>query len=153
MSKAVDTNVTARRNAMAVLSRATRQELLDGLSSLGQHAHVEDLKSPECGLMMVRGRIGGDGSAFNVGEATVSRAVVRSASGAIGYGLRLGRDLESARLCAIHDAAWQSPDLRARIETAVLEPVRKRLAQLADKAQREAAATKVNFFTMSREAP
>ena len=63
---------------------------------------------------MVRGRIGGDGAPFNVGEATVTRAAVRLASGEIGFGYVLGRDHEKARLIALCDALLQTDRYRAR---------------------------------------
>ncbi len=62
----------------------------------------------EDGLVMVRGRIGGDGAPFNLGEATVTRAAVRLASGEVGFGYVLGRDREKARLIALCDALLQS---------------------------------------------
>ena len=65
---------------------------------------------------MVRGRIGGDGAPFNLGEATVTRAAVRLASGEVGFGYVLGRDSEKARLIAFADALMQSERYRARIE-------------------------------------
>ena len=43
---------------------------------------------------MLRGRVGGDGAPFNVGEATVTRAVVELPSGERGYAHILGRDAE-----------------------------------------------------------
>ena len=64
--------------------------------------------TPENGLVMVRGRIGGDGGAFNLGEATVSRAAVRLAAGEVGFGYTLGRDRQKARLIALCDALVQS---------------------------------------------
>src|SRR5258708_200279 len=68
----------------------------------------ENLREPENGLVMVRGRIGGDGAPFNLGEATVSRAAVRLASGEVGFGYTLGRDREKARMIALCDALVQS---------------------------------------------
>ena len=59
---------------------------------------------------MLRGRAGGDGAPFNVGEATVTRAIVELPSGERGYGHILGRDAERARLAAILDALWQRAD-------------------------------------------
>ena len=66
---------------------------------------------------MVRGRIGGDGAAFNLGEATVSRAAVRLASGEVGFGYALGRDRDKARLIALCDALAQSEEYSAVLET------------------------------------
>ncbi len=74
----------------------------------------ENLREPENGLVMVRGRIGGDGAPFNLGEATVSRAAVRIASGEVGFGYTLGRDAEKARMIALCDAMVQSTELCRR---------------------------------------
>ena len=70
----------------------------------------ENLREPENGLVMVRGRIGGDGAAFNLGEATVSRAAVRLSTGEVGFGYTLGRDGEKARMIALCDAMVQSDE-------------------------------------------
>ena len=51
-----------------------------------------------------RGRIGGGGAPFNAGAATVSRCVVRLASGEVGFGQVLGRSAEQARQVALLDA-------------------------------------------------
>ncbi len=46
---------------------------------------------------MIRGRIGGDGAQFNLGGSdNVSRAVVRLATGEMGFGYVLGRDRAKA---------------------------------------------------------
>ena len=70
----------------------------------------EDLREAENGLVMVRGRIGGDGAAFNLGETTVTRAAVRLATGEVGFGYTLGRDREKARMIALCDALVQSDE-------------------------------------------
>jgi alpha-D-ribose 1-methylphosphonate 5-triphosphate synthase subunit PhnG len=109
---------------------------------------VQMIRGPETGLIMLRGRTGGGGAPFNLGEATVSRASVRIDSGEIGHGYCLGRDAEKAKLIAILDALFQrEPD---NIEFAILRPLRD-IAYAADKQRREeTAATKVDFFTMVR---
>ena len=99
---------------------------------------------------MVRGRIGGDGAPFNLGEATVTRAAVRLATGHVGHAYLLGRAPERARLAAIFDALWQDVSTRPRVETGLLAPVRARLAAEAARAAAEAAATRVEFFTVTR---
>jgi len=107
------------------------------------------LRAPEIGLVMVRGRIGGDGAPFNLGEATVTRAAVSLATGETGFGHVLGRDRDKARLAALADALWQAPTTREAAE-GVLAPVRARLAAEATLAKTRAAATRVDFFTMVR---
>ena len=101
-----------RKAAMAVLAHSAVSEITGHLDRLALPAH-EVLREPENGLVMVRGRIGGDGAAFNLGEATVSRAAVRLASGEVGFGYALGRDREKARLIALCDALVQSDEFSA----------------------------------------
>ena len=87
-----------------------------GSTAIALPAH-ENLREPENGLVMVRGRIGGDGAPFNLGEATVSRAAVRLATGEIGFGYALGRDRQKARMIALCDALIQTSDHAGTIET------------------------------------
>ena len=66
-----------RKAAMAVLAHSDAgRDIAGRLEAIALPAH-ENLREPENGLVMVRGRIGGDGAPFNLGEATVSRAAVR----------------------------------------------------------------------------
>jgi len=85
------------------------------------------LRGPETGLVTVRGRIGGGGAPFNTGEATVTRATVRLPSGQVGHAYALGRDKEK-----------------------VVAPLRRRQAEVDATQRAEAAATKVDFFTLVR---
>lgn len=136
-----------RRDAMAIIARADAAELEAIVGSLPSEPMM--LRSPEVGLVMVRGRIGGDGRAFNLGEATVTRAAVRFADGPVGYGHVLGRAPDKARLAAIVDALWQTPEYRPRIEAGLAEVARRLAAESATDARRT-AATRVDFFTMVR---
>jgi len=99
---------------------------------------------------MVRGRIGGDGAPFNVGEATVSRAAIRLASGETGIGYVLGRDRAHARLIARVDALVQTAAHADAIEREVLAPIRTRIGAARRADAERVAATKVEFFTLVR---
>jgi alpha-D-ribose 1-methylphosphonate 5-triphosphate synthase subunit PhnG len=99
---------------------------------------------------MVRGRIGGDGAPFNLGEASVSRSAVRLASGEVGFGYVLGRDGEKAKLIALCDALIQTGRFRNDIEKAVIAPLRQELAAARAKQAAETAATRVDFYTLVR---
>ncbi|TPQ46110.1 phosphonate C-P lyase system protein PhnG, partial [Prosthecomicrobium hirschii] len=70
---AIDSETAARRRAMAAFAAATPAELAAAFDA-DTIAGARDLRPAEAGLVMVRGRIGGGGSAFNLGEATVARA-------------------------------------------------------------------------------
>ncbi len=138
-----------RKAAMAVLAHSAAAEIAGLLEAIGLPSY-EELRPPENGLVMVRGRIGGDGAPFNLGEATLSRAAVRLETGEVGFGYVLGRDGEKARLIALCDALLQTRDRAEAVETRVVAPLR--AAMLAERAQRaaQAAATRVDFYTMVR---
>jgi alpha-D-ribose 1-methylphosphonate 5-triphosphate synthase subunit PhnG len=140
----------ARKAAMAALAMAPGDELKKLCKSAGLPDDVQLLRGPETGLVAVRGRIGGGGAPFNFGEATVTRATVRLATGEVGHSCALGRDREKARLSAIADALWQSPTRRAEIEKKIIAPLRNAQADADKKRHAETAATKVDFFTMVR---
>jgi alpha-D-ribose 1-methylphosphonate 5-triphosphate synthase subunit PhnG len=144
-----DRKVAQRKAAMAVLAHATAVEIAAHLDAIELPSH-ELLREAENGLVMVRGRIGGDGAPFNIGEATVSRAAVRLASGEVGFGYTLGRDADKARMIALCDALVQSAELAGSVEASVIAPLR--IAMLARRNRRaaEAAATRVDFYTMVR---
>jgi len=140
----------ARRGAMAVLSQALAEEIEAGLRAVVDPLSYVELRAPETGLVMLRGRIGGDGAAFNLGEATVTRAVVQIASGEVGIAYILGRDQKKARLSAVGDALWQSQRYRDAVERRVLAPIRKRVDAERDRERAQTAATRVDFFTLVR---
>jgi alpha-D-ribose 1-methylphosphonate 5-triphosphate synthase subunit PhnG len=136
-----------RKAAMAAAAQASPDELAPLAAIAGDGVRV--LRAPEIGLVMVRGRIGGDGAPFNLGEATVTRAAVALPSGQVGFGHVLGRDKHRAHLAALADALWQVLETRSAVEQ-VLAPVRARLAASASLGRAQAAATRVDFFTMVR---
>jgi len=135
---------------MAVLARAPAADLKRLWDEAGIAAKAETLRGPETGLVTVRGRIGGGGSPFNVGEATVTRATVRLSSGEVGHAYALGRDREKARLSATIDALWQRTDMRAAVEAAIVAPLAAEIEAADARRKAETAATKVDFFTMVR---
>lgn len=135
---------------MGLLARASREDLASGLAGLPDIPPFDEVRAPEIGLVMLRGRIAATGAPFNLGEATVARASVRLATGEVGFGYCLGRDLPKARLAALADALWADPDRRSDLETQLLRPLRTKLAAQDREAAERTAATRVDFFTMVR---
>src|SRR6202047_4600979 len=121
-----DRKQAQRQAAMAVLAHCDAAQIGRYLDAIGLPP-CEDLREPENGLVMVRGRIGGDGAPFNLGEATVSRAAVRLATGEVGFGYTLGRDQDKARMIALCDALIQTSDHADGVEAQVLAPLRARM--------------------------
>jgi alpha-D-ribose 1-methylphosphonate 5-triphosphate synthase subunit PhnG len=138
-----------RRAAMATLADARTEEIDRLVTALRAPDYVE-LRPVETGLVMLQGRIGGDGAPFNFGEATVTRATVRIASGEVGFAYVLGRDRDKARLAALCDALWQNGATRERVEREVLGPIRQRLDDERVRRREQTAASRVDFFTLVR---
>ena len=141
--------VEARRRWMAVLARASGEEIATHLKAAPALPAWTRLRGPETGLVMVRGRAGGDGAPFNLGEMTVTRCAVRLADGTVGHAYVAGRDARQAELAAALDAALQAPSRRAALIGAVVAPLAAAQAEAASHEARKAAATRVQFFTMA----
>jgi alpha-D-ribose 1-methylphosphonate 5-triphosphate synthase subunit PhnG len=138
-----------RRDWMGVLARAPVAALAEAFGALGPEPASEWLRAPEFGSVMVRGRMGGTGAPFNLGEMTVTRAALRLGDGTVGHAYIAGRDAEKARIAALCDALLQGPaaDL---VRERVLAPMQALLAQGRAERAAKAAATRVEFFTMAR---
>ncbi|MCU0831342.1 MAG: phosphonate C-P lyase system protein PhnG [Rhizobiaceae bacterium] len=139
-----------RAAIIGTLARAETSELREAVHAHWPGLQWREAKPAEAGLVMLRGRTGGDGAAFNLGEATVARAVIDLETGERGHGQCLGRDMEKARLAAVFDALWQRETDRDAVERHVIAPVRARIARQGANDAARAAATRVNFFTLVR---
>jgi alpha-D-ribose 1-methylphosphonate 5-triphosphate synthase subunit PhnG len=140
----------ARKRWMGILARASAAEIAARLEALpAPPAHVR-LRGPEMGLVMVRGRAGGDGAPFNLGEMTVTRCAVRLADGRVGHAYVAGRDARQAELAALVDALLLDEGARDEVERAVIAPLAAAQAARRAEVARKAAATRVNFFTMTQ---
>jgi alpha-D-ribose 1-methylphosphonate 5-triphosphate synthase subunit PhnG len=145
MSMSEDSQL-ARKTWMATLAKASPARLADLLPELPPHAV---LRQPEIGAVMVRGRIGGTGAAFNLGEMTVTRASVRLASGEVGHAWVQGRDKGHALRAASVDALMQT-DQAAVLTVQVLQQLEAEALAARENRAGKAAGTKVDFFTMVR---
>ena len=137
-----------RSRRLRALSLGDRAILSRGLDSLGELGAVELLKGPETGLVMVRGRVGGSGAPFNLGELMVTSCAVKT-SGFVGYGFSQGDDPEGSFLAALGDALAQDPERGRFFETLILELER----DLQNKDEALAAKTektRVEFLTLAR---
>ena len=150
-----DTQQSHRAAWMALLARSPL-DLLESNAAFAARFDEHVLRHPETGLMMVQGRVGGSGARFNLGEVTVTRCAVRleatDATESVGISYVLGRSRRKAHLAALCDALLQIPDLYPVLEASLLNPIRQHLAAAADTRTARAASTKVDFFTVAREA-
>ncbi len=135
-----------RKDWMAVLAKAPPGRLAALMPDPPPH---EFLRAPEIGAVMLRGRIGGTGAAFNLGEMAVTRCSVRLGCGTVGHACVQGRDKDHARRAALADALMQT-DAAAEIATSVLASLRNEAVAKRDARAAKAAATRVEFFTLVR---
>ena len=138
-----------RRGWMSLLAKAPAAELARLWEARGAAPEFDWLRAPETGGVMVRGRAGGTGAAFNLGEMTVTRCALRLPSGTVGHAVVQGRDREKARIAALVDALMQGPEAGA-LEADLLAPLRDLMTARAGERAAKAAKTKVDFFTMVR---
>lgn len=140
---------TERKGWMGLLARAPAEDLHRLWSDTGLSPDHAYLRAPEVGGVMVRGRAGATGAAFNLGEMTVTRCALQLGDGRVGHGYVQGRDKRHATQAALIDALMQGAEatnLRAR----VLDPLTKAEANRRETRAARAAATRVDFFTLVR---
>ncbi|WP_225027758.1 phosphonate C-P lyase system protein PhnG [Xinfangfangia pollutisoli] len=137
-----------RRAWMGLLARA-RPERLAALLPAPLPAHA-DLRAPEIGAVMVRGRVSASGAPFNLGEMTVTRCALRLTDcGTVGHAYVQGRDRDHARRAALVDALMQT-GRAAALRAQVLDPLAAEEAAARGLRAAKAAATRVEFFTLVR---
>lgn len=140
----------SRADWIGVLSRALPADLERMAAPLVADVAYELLRPAETGLAMVRGRAGGTGSVFNLGEMTLTRCSVRLDHGVVGHGFAQGRSRRQAEYAAVLDALLQDESIRDRLAGQVIAPLQALEAERRELRSRKAAATKVEFFTMVR---
>jgi len=139
-----------RQHWIAVLAKATTEALRTLSDSVVSDMQFEVIREPEIGLMQVRARMGGTGDAFNMGDMTVTRCVVRSHNDTLGFSYIAGRNKPHALRAAQLDAMLQLSDFHQRLTDTVIEPLKQQLINTRQVKQQAIAATKVDFFTLVR---
>ncbi|ATJ84370.1 phosphonate C-P lyase system protein PhnG [Halomonas beimenensis] len=141
-------NPTQRQRLLAL---TPRDRLETGWDELALGVEYRCVRGPDTGMAMVRGRMGGTGNAFNLGEMTLSRAsVALHDDGTLGHGWVAGRDHRHAELIALIDACARRPDWAERIDAELMAPLARELDAAREQTSRTAAATRVDFFTLVR---
>ena len=139
-----------RQSWMGLLARAPADRMADLWGDLGIDPARSWLRPPEIGGVMARGRMGGTGAAFNMGEMTVTRCALRlEGCDTVGHGYVQGRDKRKAEIAALADACLQTHEAK-RIRKNLLEPLAAEEAARRATRAAKAAATKVDFFTLAR---
>ncbi|MEM9435760.1 MAG: phosphonate C-P lyase system protein PhnG [Pseudomonadota bacterium] len=142
-------HMDARKDWMGLLAKAPAGRVAALLDALGARPEATWLRKPEIGSTMVRGRAGGTGAPFNLGEMTVTRCALKLPDGTVGHAYIQGRRKEDAEAAALVDALMQTARA-GKVEDAILTPLRTEMAEAKATRAAKAAATKVDFFTMVR---
>ena len=140
--------VADRQYWMSVLARADLSDLEAYWQNLPLQPTFRHLRKPEIGMAMVRGRTGGTGSPFNLGEITLTRCVVELSDGAQGFGYVTGRSRRHAELAALFDGLMCENS--SKHGPALIQPLHEQWLAHREEVARKAATTKVNFMTMVR---
>jgi alpha-D-ribose 1-methylphosphonate 5-triphosphate synthase subunit PhnG len=146
----VTSDYPARPAWLAVLARATLAELESLAPAKNELPELKSVRPPEIGMVMLRGRVGGTGNPFNLGEASVVRCALRLGDGPLGVSYALGRDKRRAELAALFDALLQDPLHHDRLQRQVIAPLARAQAHARAQKQGDVAASKVEFFTFVR---
>ena len=140
----------ARQAWLSTLAKAPATEVLKLWEDVVA-PESQVLRPAETGMVMVRGRTGGAGNPFNLGEMTVTRCAVRLATGETGIGYVAGRDKAHAYVAAVADAMLQSSVWHEQVRVGLIEPLRQTYDARREAVSRKAKATQVEFFTMVRD--
>ncbi len=149
MAEQTDIAVNARKEWMGLLARAPEVTLMALWKDFREQPDFEWLRAPEVGGVMVRGRTGGTGAPFNLGEMTVTRCSLALSDGTVGHGYVQGRSKSKAEAAALVDALMQTPAADT-VRERVIGPLTQQMQAARTDRAAKAAATKVEFFTMVR---
>ncbi len=139
-----------RQQWMSILAKSSSRELEDAWQEISEKPVYRHLHKPETGSVMVRGRAGGSGIRFNLGEMTATRCTIQIVKGHVGSAYVMGRDHRHAELAAIFDALLQDPLHHHKISNNVVSILKDSCNKRKEEVSKKSAATKVDFFTMVR---
>ncbi len=122
-------DTTARKDWMGVLAKAPPARLATLFEEIGARHGFTWLRPPEVGGVMLRGRTGGTGAAFNLGEMSVTRSALQLDTGEVGHAHVQGRDKAQAERAALVDALMQTErakDIRKTVSSRLWRNTRRR---------------------------
>ncbi len=139
-----------RRCWMGVLARAPLKALEDAWAAMAAPPAYSWVRPPETGLIMVRGRAGGTGAPFHLGEVPVTRCTLQTVGGQTGTAHVMGREHRHAELAALFDAMLQDPSTGPGVLKDVIEPLERAEGARRETEDEKTSRTRVDFFTMVR---
>jgi alpha-D-ribose 1-methylphosphonate 5-triphosphate synthase subunit PhnG len=146
----LDENQSKRARWMGLLARANENHLNQLLNDAVPKPDYRIIRGPEEGLVMMRGRAGGTGNPFNLGEMTITRCTIELDTGVIGHAYVAGRRPEHAQKSAFLDALMQTDEHHVSLERDVITVLEQRENNKKKDRAQKTSATRVDFFTMVR---
>ncbi len=141
---------SARQQWLGVLAKSASHSLQQQWQSLLLEPEYQFIRKPETGLTMLRGRLGGSGQPFNMGEMTLTRCAVRLSSGTLGVSYIAGRNKQHAITAALADALLQEEATTDILQQKLIAPLQAKLDTGRHERTAQANSTKVDFFTLVR---
>jgi alpha-D-ribose 1-methylphosphonate 5-triphosphate synthase subunit PhnG len=139
--------INPRKDWMGLMAKAPQGRVAALLDAEISRPAFTWLRAPEIGSTMVRA--GATGAAFNLGEMTITRCALTLDTGEVGHSYIQGRRKADAEATALVDALMQT-EMASRLRETVLKPLQAEMVTAKAARAAKAAATKVDFFTMTR---
>jgi alpha-D-ribose 1-methylphosphonate 5-triphosphate synthase subunit PhnG len=139
--------INPRKDWMGLMAKAPQGRVAALLDAEISRPAFTWLRAPEIGSTMVRA--GATGAPFNLGEMTITRCALTLDTGEVGHSYIQGRRKADAEATALVDALMQT-EMASRLRKTVLEPLQAEMVTAKAARAAKAAATKVDFFTMTR---
>lgn len=142
-----------RARWMSVLAKVSLADLAQQTDIAALPKSYVWLRRPETGLVMVRGRAGGTGAQFNLGEMAVTRCALRLPDGTVGMAYVRGREFAHAERAAAIDAVLQQAAKSGALSGALstwIAPLETLIEARRARQSAASASTKVDFFTVVR---
>ena len=133
---------------ISIFSKTNESLLKNSLDHINFKENYDVLLGPEIGSIMIQGRAGGTGDKFNLGEATLTKCIVKFQE-KTGYSYHLGRNLIKSEYGAILDALMQIESYHSKLLMYVKE-FQEEIQKEKTKIIAGSSESKVDFFTMVR---
>ena len=147
----MSSDATDRQDWMTTLALSAVDDLDRHWAALADKPDFSWLKPPEFGAVMVRGRTSATGTAFNVGEMTVTRCSLQLADGAVGVAYVAGRGKRHAALAAVFDALLQGGGELGAFARRAVDDLSARIVRRRQRETAKAYTSKVDFFMLMRD--
>ena len=141
---------TDRQDWIRLLANAQAEDLESVHSHLERDISYNYIVKPETGLLMVQARADGSHSRFHLGEVSVTKCVLEVENQYLGYGMVTGSNTRHAELAALFDGLLQHPDFHDNLRGPLLDILSSKQHQADRRIQKDAADTRVEFFTLKR---